>query len=145
MTVTVRPGVPNAAASSFLSGIVREPLAGHPSNAPVPPETLVAVTSPARTIDGLILAASATDEEWGPHTALTLPALTVSVGEIVESLSRVAGPDVAGLVGWEPDDAIARIVTSWPARFASTRARALGLDSDPDFDSIIRQYQEGLA
>lgn len=31
MTVSVRPGKPNAAASGFLSGIIREPLAGLPA------------------------------------------------------------------------------------------------------------------
>ena len=145
MTVTVRPGLPNAAASSFISGIVREPLAGLPSNSPVAPETPVAVTSPARTIEGLLKAATASDAEWGPHTAVTLPALTVSVGGIVDALARVAGPDVSALVGWEPDPAIAAIVTSWPSRFEAARARGLGLAADEDFDTIIRAYLIDLA
>jgi nucleoside-diphosphate-sugar epimerase len=34
MTVTVRPGRPNGAASSFFSGIIREPLAGRGSGLP---------------------------------------------------------------------------------------------------------------
>ncbi|CAN5292198.1 SDR family oxidoreductase [soil metagenome] len=144
MTVTVRPGLPNAAASSFLSGIVREPLAGAPSNSPVAPDTLVAVTSPARTVDGLVRAATASDAEWGPHTAVTLPALTVSVGGIVDALARVAGPEAAALVGWEPDPAIAAIVTSWPSRFEAARARGLGLTADPDFDTVIRDYLRDL-
>jgi nucleoside-diphosphate-sugar epimerase len=145
MTVTVRPGAPNAAASSFLSGIVREPLAGVPSNSPVPPETLVAVTSPARTVEGLIRGVTATDDEWGPHTAVTLPALTVSVGEIVDALTTVAGPEVSALVSWNPDDAIAAIVTSWPSRFEAARARALGLSADEDFGAIIRSYLDDTA
>ncbi|GAA3877710.1 SDR family oxidoreductase [Leifsonia kafniensis] len=140
MTVTVRPGLPNAAASSFLSGIVREPLDGRPSNSPVGPETLVAVTSPARTVEGLLRAATARDSEWGAHTAVTLPALTVSVGEIVDALTRVAGPDVSALVGWQPDPAIAAIVESWPSRFEAARARGLGLSADENFDTIIRAY-----
>lgn len=145
MTVTVRPGVPNAAASSFLSGIVREPLAGKPSNSPVGPETLVAITSPARTVDGLLRAVTASDDEWGPHTALTLPALSVSVGDMVDALTRVAGAEASALVTWEPDAAIAAIVTSWPARFEAARARALGLAADEDFDTIIRDYLDDLA
>lgn len=145
MTVTVRPGAPNAAASGFLSGIVREPLAGLPSNSPVPPETLVAVTSPARTIEGILRAATASDREWGATTALTLPALTVSVGGMLEALGRVAGTEVSARVTWEPDAALARIVTSWPARFSAQRAVALGLAADPDFDTIIRQYLDDLA
>ncbi|CAN5140946.1 SDR family oxidoreductase [soil metagenome] len=144
MTVAVRPGVPNGAASSFLSGIIREPLAGIRSSSPVPASTSVALSSPARTIEGLITAATATDEEWGPLTAMNLPSITVTVGEMVDALARVAGEDVAGLVDWTPDPAIAAIVTTWPARFDAARARALGLEPDPDFDAIIRGYIAGL-
>ncbi|TXN30932.1 D-erythronate dehydrogenase [Lacisediminihabitans profunda] len=144
MTVTVRPGVPNAAASGFLSGIVREPMAGVRSVSPVPPGTEVAVLSPASTIEGLVRAATATDVEWGPLTALTLPALTVTVGGIVDALSAVAGPEVAALVDWIPDARIAEIVTSWPAKFNSERAKSLGLEADPDFESVIRSYLDDL-
>jgi nucleoside-diphosphate-sugar epimerase len=144
MTVSVRPGAPNAAASSFLSGIVREPLAGMRSTSPVAPGTRVALSSPARTIEGLLLAATATDTEWGPHTALTLPALTTTVGAMVEALERVAGPEVSALVDWVEDPAIAAIVTTWPAEFDAARARALGLVADPDYDTIIRSYLADL-
>lgn len=145
MTVAVRPGVPNAAASSFISGIVREPLAGIRSNSPVPPRTLVAVASPSRTVEGLLRAVTATDAEWGPLTAVTLPSVTVSVGEIVAGVGRVAGPEVSELVGWEPDPAVAAIVTSWPSCFDTGRARALGLRADDSIDSIIRSYVDELS
>jgi nucleoside-diphosphate-sugar epimerase len=74
MTVSVRPGKPNGAASSFLSGMIREPLAGVKAAVPVPAETPVALSSPARTIEGVIRAAQATDAQWGPLTAVNLPA-----------------------------------------------------------------------
>lgn len=48
MTVAVRPGKPNAAASSFVSGIICEPLAGQRATCPVPPDTPVASTSGLR-------------------------------------------------------------------------------------------------
>ena len=62
-TVSVRAGRPNTAASSFLSGIIREPLAGVRSVVPVPPETEAALASPAKAVAALIRAATATDEE----------------------------------------------------------------------------------
>ena len=58
MTVTVRPGKPNAAASSFMSGIIREPLAGLRATCPVPPDTPVALSSPRRTLEGILRAAA---------------------------------------------------------------------------------------
>jgi nucleoside-diphosphate-sugar epimerase len=140
MTVSVRPGRPNAAASGFMSGIVREPVAGQRAACPVDPGTEVALASPAKAIAGLLRAAAAGDEEWGGLTAVNLPALTVSVREMVAALSRVAGPETASLVDWAPDPGIARIVTSWPARVVSARAERLGLIPDPDYDSVIRAH-----
>jgi D-erythronate 2-dehydrogenase len=140
MTVSVRPGRPNRAASGFLSGIIREPLAGQRAVCPVPPQTEVALASPARAIDGLLRAATATEQDWGGRTAVTLPALTVTVGGMVAALERVAGPAVTALIDWEPDPVIAEIVTGWPARIQADRARRLGLAPDPDFGSIIRLH-----
>jgi nucleoside-diphosphate-sugar epimerase len=143
VTVSVRPGRPNAAASGFMSGIIREPLAGQRAACPVAPETEVALASPARAIAGLLRAAAAADAEWGGRTAVNLPALTVTVREMAAALSRVAGPETAALIDWAPDPEMARIVTGWPARVRSARAARLGLTPDPDFDSIIRAHIAG--
>jgi len=140
MTVSVRPGRPNAAASGFLSGIIREPLAGERASCPVDARTEVALASPAKTITGLLCAAGSSDQAWGGRTAVNLPALTVSVAEMVAALERVAGPAVSALIDWVPDPAVAGIVTSWPARFRAGRATGLGLTPDPDFDSVIRLH-----
>ncbi|MGH3302881.1 MAG: D-erythronate dehydrogenase, partial [Streptosporangiaceae bacterium] len=140
MTVSVRPGRPNGAASGFLSGIIREPLAGLPANSPVAPDTAVALSSPARAVEGLLRAAEVSPRQWGDPTAVNLPSVTVTVGEMVQTLERIAGPAAGALVGWEPDDAIAAIVRSWPARFATTRAAGLGLRPDDDFEAIVRSY-----
>jgi D-erythronate 2-dehydrogenase len=140
MTVSVRPGKPNGAASSFLSGMIREPLAGLKGACPVPPETAVALSSPDRTIEGLIRAAEVSDAEWGARTAINLPALTTTVGDMALALEQLAGKAVADLIDWTPDPAIAKIVTSWPANIDAARARALGLLPDSDFASIIAAY-----
>ena len=114
MTVSVRPGKPNAAASGFLSSIIREPLAGQRATCPVDPGTEVALASPARAVDGLLRAASSSDEAWGGRSAVNLPALTVTVGEMVAGLERVAGAEATALIDWLPDPAVAAIVTGWP-------------------------------
>jgi D-erythronate 2-dehydrogenase len=140
MTVAVRPGRPNAAASGFLSGIIREPLAGIDAVCPTSIDTAVALASPARTIDGLIAVFEATREQFGGRTALNLPALTVRVGEMLDALEAVAGPAVRARVRFEPDAQIARIVSGWPSRIETARAARLGLTPDPDFRSIVQQY-----
>jgi len=140
MTVSVRPGKPNGAASSFLSGMLREPLAGVRAICPVPADTPVALSSPARTIAGLIGAAQASDPAWGPRTALTLPALTTTPAEMAAALERVAGPEVAALIDWTPDPAIQNIVKTWPARINAKRAAGLGLLPETSFEDIVREY-----
>ena len=140
MTVSVRPGRPNGAASSFLSGMIREPLAGQRGACPVAPETAVALASPARTVEGLLCAAQTGAAAWGARTAVNLPALSTTAGEMAQALERVAGRGVAALIDWSPEPAIANIVTNWPARIDAARARGLGLLPDPDFESIIRDY-----
>jgi D-erythronate 2-dehydrogenase len=139
-TVSVRPGRPNAAASGFLSGIVREPLAGQRAVCPVGAATEVALISPARAIDGLLRAATSSEESWGGRSAVTLPALTVTVADIVAALERLGGPEARALIHWVPDPIVARLVTSWPARIRAERAERLGLGPDSDFGSIIRMY-----
>jgi nucleoside-diphosphate-sugar epimerase len=140
MTVSVRPGRPNGAASSFLSGIIREPLNGEPAVCPVSADTEVALASPANTVAGLIAAFEASREAFGGRTALNLPALTVRVQDMLDALEHVGGPAARALVRFEPDDNVARIVGGWPARFESQRTARLGLKADADFRSIVEQY-----
>ncbi len=140
MTVSVRPGKPNGAASSFLSGIIREPLAGVDAVCPVAIDTAVALASPANTIEGIVTVAEATREAYGGRTAINLPPLTVTVGEMLDALRSVGGAAAADRVRFEPDPAIARIVGGWPSRISSARAARLGLHADSDYASIVRQY-----
>lgn len=140
MTVSVRPGKPNGAASSFLSGMIREPLAGQKAACPVAPETSVALSSPARTIEGIIRAAQASDAEWGHLTAMNLPSLRTTVGDMAAALERVAGKAAVDLLDWTPDPAIVRLVKTWPGDVISERARGLGLQPDLDFETVIRDY-----
>jgi hypothetical protein len=106
----------------------------------VPAQTEAALASPARAIEGLLCAATASAAAWGGHTAVTLPALTVSVADMVAALERVAGPEVAARIDWVPDPAIEQLVLSWPARVRADRARGLGLAADQDFESVIRMH-----
>jgi D-erythronate 2-dehydrogenase len=140
MTVSVRPGRPNAAASGFLSGIIREPLAGQRAVCPVDPGTEVALASPAKAAGALLCAATSSDQAWGGRTALTMPALTVTVADMAAALTRVAGAQVSALIDWLPDPVVARMFATWPARIRADRAARLGLAPDPDFDSVIRMH-----
>ena len=145
MTVSVRPGRPNGAASSFLSGIIREPLAGQAAICPVDPDTKVALASPRNTIAGILRVAEASRDELAGRTAINLPALSLTVADMLAALEDIAGSDTRALVTLAPDAAIAKVVGSWPGSFDSGRARALGLAPDKSFHDIIHQYIDSLA
>jgi nucleoside-diphosphate-sugar epimerase len=139
-TIVVRPGKPNAAASSFASSIIREPLAGVDAICPVDAATLVWVSSPAAAIASLIHAHELAPDVWGAQRALNLPGITVTVTEMLEALRKVGGDAAVAHVRMQRDEIIRRIVDTWPARFQTTRAAALGFAQDGDFLEIVKAY-----
>ena len=140
MTVAVRPGRPNAAASGFLSNIIREPLHGLPAVCPVAPDLPVALSSPGRSVEGILTAAAVSDQRWGSTTAMTLPGLSTTPREMAAALDRVAGAGTGDLISWTPDPAVIAVVGSWPARFRTDRAAALGLRPNADVDEVVREF-----
>ena len=141
-TVSVRPGAPNAAASGFFSGIIREPLAGLPAKLPVSRDVRHPHASPRTAAGFLIHAAELDTSQLGGRRNLTMPGVSVTVGEQIEALGRVAGPDAVALITEAPDPAIAEIVAGWPTRFDTTRATSLGFTAEETYDDIIRTYIE---
>lgn len=140
-TIAVRPGRPNSAASSFLSGIIREPLAGLPATLPVPEDTRAWLCSPDTAAENLVRALLVPGEGLGAWRVLTLPGITVTVAEMLEALERAAGPAARALVSAAPDPRVAEIVGSWPGAFDASRALALGFSADSGIDGIIAQYR----
>ena len=141
-TISVRPGAPNKAASSFASGIIREPLNGQPSVCPVAPETRMWLMSPRKAIDNLIHGHEINGADLGLARFLSIDGLSVSVRQMVDALEQVAGADVVKLIEWKEDEAIKRIVNSWPGSFEAKRAKALGFTADSDFAGIVKAHIE---
>ncbi|MEP0325204.1 D-erythronate dehydrogenase [Bauldia litoralis] len=141
-TICVRPGKPNKAASGFFSSIIREPLAGQEVVLPVSEDVRHWHASPRSAINFLIHAAAIDGEKVGTRRNLTMPGLSVTVGEQIEALRRVAGDNVVARIRREPDPVIMKIVEGWPRNFAPVRAPALGFRSETDFEQIIRAHIE---
>jgi len=139
-TISVRPGAPNQAASSFASGIIREPLAGVEAICPVSAETRMWVLSPARAIDNLVHALTLDTRALGVDRTVNLPGLSVSVAEMIDALREAAGEEVVKLIRVAPDPVIERIVASWPNDFTAARARALGFVADENYLAIVRAH-----
>lgn len=139
-TIVVRPGKANAAASSFASAVIREPLNGVAYDCPLPPETGVWLLSPRRAVEAFIHAHDLPASAWGPRRVLNLPGITVTVAEMIEAMAKIAGARAAKRVSWKPDARIEAIVKTWPVRFATPRALAMGFEADPGIDAVIRDY-----
>jgi nucleoside-diphosphate-sugar epimerase len=145
-TISVRPGRPNAAASSFASGIIREPLNGEAAVCPVAGSTRLWLLSPRQAIASLIAGLELDAAALGQQRVLNLPGLSVSVDEMVAALREVAGDEVANRIVWEPDARVEKIVGSWPGRWDASRAERLGLSAERSFADVIRSYidDEGI-
>jgi D-erythronate 2-dehydrogenase len=139
-TVVVRPGKPNRAASSFASGIIREPLSGIDAICPVAQTTSMWVQSPRAVVANLLAGHEAPADRLPPYRCINVPGISVAVGDMVTALRDVAGDAVAARVQWQYDPVIDRIVSTWPARFDARVGPALGMRADADFESIVRAY-----
>ncbi|MEO0746372.1 MAG: D-erythronate dehydrogenase [Pseudomonadota bacterium] len=139
-TICVRPGKPNLAASSFFSGIIREPLNGQRAVLPVADTVRHWHASPRAAAGFLAHAATLDTARLEGRRALNLPGLSCTVAEQIEALRAVAGNDVVALIDPQPDPDIARIVEGWPRNFVPERARALGFVAENSFDEIVAIY-----
>lgn len=141
-TIVVRPGKPNLAASSFASGIIREPLNGVVAECPVPDTTGVWILSPRRVIEAFLHAHDLPASAWPSSRVVNLPGITLSVREMIDAMGRVAGAGCVQRVKFVADARIQGIVKTWPARFRTERALAMGFTADEGFEPIVRDYLE---
>ncbi len=139
-TICIRPGLPNKAASSFFSGILREPLNGQRAVLPVRDSLRHWFASPQSAVGFFLHAADLDLGLVGPNRALNMPGLSATVAEQIDALRRVAGQSAVDLIDVTPDPIIAAIVETWPTRFDTLRATALGFVAERTFDEIVRVY-----
>ena len=139
-TVCIRPGLANMAASSFFSGILREPLAGEGAILPVDETVRHWHASPRAAVGFLIHAATLDTDLLGTRRNLNMPGLSATVGEQIDALQRIAGPQAVALIKRVPDPAIKKIIEGWPQDFDAARAIELGFVGEQSFDEIIQTY-----
>ncbi len=141
-TICIRPGKPNAAASGFFSGILREPLNGLPAVLPVPETIRHWHASPRAAVSFLDHAAGLDTGLVGHRRNLTMPGVSATVGDQIEALRAIAGDKAVALIRREPNETIHRIVSGWARDFEARRARELGFTAESSFHEIIRVYVE---
>lgn len=141
-TIIVRPGKPNTAASSFASGVIREPLMGDECRYPVPLDMMLMVGGYRACADALVVLLDAPTDAFGDDRAVNLPNITVSVSEMMEATRTVAarhgielGPIVAA-----PDANVQKIVGAWPTSMDSSRALEMGCPQQASLEGIIEDF-----
>ena len=134
-TIVVRPGRPNQAASSFASGIIREPLNGESAVCPVTADTRLWLLSPRNAIKALIHGHELAEAQLTDGRVINLCGLSVSVEQMIVALRQVAGSEVAQRI-----TAIERIVNSWPGDFDTRYAQRLGFSANHSFSEMIEEY-----
>jgi nucleoside-diphosphate-sugar epimerase len=139
-TIAVRPGKPNAATTSFVSSIIREPLQGKRANCPVPNDIKLWIHSPGKVVENFIHAAHIPAQAFKNNRVVNLPGLTVTVKDMVDALASVAGKETADLIDWEPDAFIQSIVLTIPREFDTKKAMALGFHGDESLPDIIKEF-----
>ena len=141
-TICVRPGKPNLAASSFFSGIIREPLNGLKANLPVSTDVRHWHASPRSAVGFLRHAESLDRNAMTFNGALNMPGLSCTVEEQIEALRTIAGNEAAKLIVLSPDEKIIEIVKGWPQNFDTKTALDLGFSAESSFEDIIQIYIE---
>ena len=141
-TICIRPGKPNKAASSFFSGILREPLAGQEAPLPVGDEVRHWFASPRAAVDFFITAATIDTFSLGVRRSMTMPGVSATVGEQIEALRKAAGDKAVALIKRVDDPFVSKIVQGWAGRYDAKQAASLGFKAEKNFDQIIKVYQE---
>jgi nucleoside-diphosphate-sugar epimerase len=145
-TIIVRPGKPTAAASSFLSGMVREPLAGKECVMPLRDRSYRAVVSGPRTLaENLIKVMDLKGDVLPVHIrSLNMPGIAVTVQEILDGLVAVGGEKMMGFIRDEPDEGMERILRSWPLDVDCSTAMGMGLRRDESARQIVEEYWQSI-
>ncbi|MEO1493807.1 MAG: D-erythronate dehydrogenase [Pseudomonadota bacterium] len=141
-TITVRPGKPNKASTGFMSSIFREPLQGQPSNCPVGRDFPIWHCSPRTMVRNLVHAAEIPAADWGQNRCLATPGNTSTIGEMIDAMTRVAGPEAETRITWEKDEWIEGIVRQFTSAVIPEKALRLGFTKDDSFEDSIRYFLE---
>ena len=141
-TICIRPSKPNKAASSFFSGILREPLAGQEAALPVGDDVRHWFASPRAAVGFFITAATIDTATLGPRRSMTMPGVSATVGEQIEALRRCAGDKAVALIKRVDDPFVAQIVKGWAGRYDAKLATSMGFAAEKNFDEIIKVYQQ---
>jgi nucleoside-diphosphate-sugar epimerase len=145
-TISIRPGKPTQAASSFLSGMIREPVDGKECIIPLKDRSFRSwLCSPKTLAENLVYALTVDLAKLEKHKrVVNMPGIGVTVQEMMDALAKVAGKEKLELLREETDVDMERILRSWGTEFDNKLAYKLGFREDVSFEQAVRDYISGL-
>jgi len=143
-TVIIRPGKPNAAASSWASGMFREPLNGESCLLPVRRDQAHPMTGYRTVIESFIAFAEADEASLDRDRGYVLPAHRVTPRLAEQTITQVAAERgiKTGTIVDAFDARIQAIVDNWPQQVDGSRAVRAGAPLPPPLKVIVEQYIE---
>ena len=140
--ITVRSGKPTAAASSFLSGMIREPLNGEICVVPIADrQWRTWVSSPATLVQNILIALRLETAQLSRHCRIVLvPGYAVTIQDMLDALAEVGGREKLELVKLEEHKGLKPLFDSWPEEYDNSFGLSLGFKQDSDFVKIVREY-----
>ncbi|MDG3443527.1 NAD-dependent epimerase/dehydratase family protein [Nitrospirillum amazonense] len=133
--ILARPGGATGLKSAFMSDVFHALAAGRPYICPVSPAATIWAMSLDRCVDNLLHAARVDCALMPAGGAVTLPALCVSMGELIAAIARRLGAD-AGLVTHVPDGTLEAAFGAHPP-LLTPAAEAAGFHHDGTLDALV--------
>ncbi|KAI1633403.1 hypothetical protein F4809DRAFT_28434 [Biscogniauxia mediterranea] len=145
-TVVVRPGLPSNAASSFLSGMIREPMKGEECVIPLKDRSFRSfLCSPSSLQENLIRVLNMESTKLPKHIRhINIPGVSATVQELMDGLAKYGGEDKLKFIKEETVPELERILRSWAQDFDTTTPLRLGLIKDERVEDLVKEYVDSL-
>jgi nucleoside-diphosphate-sugar epimerase len=145
-TITIRPGKPTAAASSFLSGMIREPMNGQECVIPVEDRGFGSwVCSPKTLVENLVHCLALDFSLLPKHVrVVNMPGQYITIQDMLDALENIAGKDALKYIKEVADPMTEVILRSWAEHYSNAFAYSLGFKADVSFQQAVRDYKESL-
>jgi D-erythronate 2-dehydrogenase len=134
--IVMRPPAPAGLLSAFMSDLIRQTAAGQRFVCPVSPQARLWLMSVDCIVDNLLHAAHMPSPDPGLRN-WTLPALPLTIAELVDAVTHHTGQDAAALVEYRADPVLERAFGAYP-ELHTPAAQALGFRHDGDAVALVR-------
>lgn len=122
----------------FASSVFHALAAGEAFKMPVSPAATMWFSSTPQFLDSALLAARIPGDAYGSRRAFMLPALRLSIAELVEALVAEIGPQARDMVSWHPQPGVEETFAQFPA-LTTAFADSLGFVHDGTRQRLVQR------